>query len=73
MSDLDRFRDAQEGMYEQALREIRMGRKTSHWIWYVFPQLRGLGTSEMSYIYGIDGPGEAEEYIADPVLGSAWY
>lgn len=67
--DLQRFRDAQERDYATALAELRQGRKRSHWIWYVFPQLRGLGRSRTSDYYGIAGAGEAQAYLADPVLG----
>ncbi len=69
--DLDRFRHAQDsaGTYDQALAELRAGRKTSHWIWFVFPQLAGLGQSPMSHRYGISSLAEAEAYLADPVLG----
>lgn len=66
--DLQRFKDAQEGDYAGALAEIRAGRKTTHWIWYVFPQLKGLGRSFMCDIYGIRGIEEANAYLADPIL-----
>ena len=66
--DLQRFKDAQERDYRQALAEIRAGRKRSHWIWYVFPQLQGLGRSPMCARYGIRGMGEAEAYLADETL-----
>lgn len=66
--DLDRFKKAQEEDYPYALQEIKAGRKRSHWIWYIFPQLKGLGFSSMSDYYGIDGRAEAQAYIADPVL-----
>ena len=66
--DLQRFKDAQERDYQQALAEIRAGRKRSHWIWYVFPQLQGLGRSPMCARYGIRGMGEAEAYLADETL-----
>ncbi|RZJ42397.1 MAG: DUF1810 domain-containing protein [Brevundimonas sp.] len=69
MDDLDRFIRAQDGQYEQALAELRAGRKTSHWIWFVLPQLRGLGRSPMALAYGIAGRAEAEAYLAHPVLG----
>lgn len=71
MSDynLQRFLDAQQGEYEQALAEVRNGRKYSHWIWYIFPQLKGLGMSYNSQYYGISGKEEAETYLAHPVLG----
>ena len=67
--DLDRFRSAQAGVYDQALAELRRGRKVTHWMWFVFPQLRGLGRSETSRFYGLDGIAEARAYLADPVLG----
>jgi len=54
--------------YEQALEEIKKGCKKSHWIWYVFPQMKALGKSEISKFYGIDGREEAYEYIANPIL-----
>ncbi len=69
--DLERFVQAQEsryGGYETALLEIRRGRKQSHWIWYIFPQLKGLGHSSVSQRYGIDGMAEAKAYIAHPLL-----
>jgi uncharacterized protein (DUF1810 family) len=68
---LHRFKSAQDDPYsgfDAALSELRAGRKTGHWIWYVFPQLAGLGMSEMSRIYGIDGPDEAAAYLRDPLL-----
>lgn len=67
--NLQRFLDAQHGDYEQALAEVRNGRKYSHWIWYVFPQLKGLGMSYNSQYYGISGKEEAEAYLEHPVLG----
>lgn len=72
-SDLTRFLDAQDSewsMYDEALREVRRGRKSSHWIWYIFPQLRGLGHSWNSTYYGIADRREAEEYLRHPVLGA---
>lgn len=66
---LKRFTDAQEGMYGQALAEVRNGRKVTHWIWYIFPQLRGLGMSYNSHYYGIEGLQEAREYLNHPLLG----
>ena len=54
--------------YKEALQEIRNGYKKSHWIWYVFPQMKGLGKSEISEFYGINGREEANEYIANPIL-----
>ncbi len=67
--DLQRFVAAQEGVYEQALSEVRRGRKTSHWMWFVFPQLYGLGMSAMSQRYAIRSLDEARAYLAHPVLG----
>ena len=70
--DLRRFVAAQDagGTYEQALREIRAGRKASHWMWFVFPQLAGLGRSDMARRYALSGPEEARAYLAHPLLGS---
>ncbi len=67
--DLDRFVSAQEGDYARALAEVRAGRKRSHWMWYVFPQLDGLGSSDMARHYAIKSTAEAEAYLAHPVLG----
>jgi len=67
--DLQRFVDAQDEDYEQVCTELRNGRKTGHWIWYIFPQLRGLGHSSMSVKYGISSQQEAEAYLKHPVLG----
>lgn len=70
-AQLNRFLQAQAGgVYEQALREVRNGRKVSHWIWYIFPQMKGLGHSPRSQYYGIDGRDEAKAYISHPVLRS---
>jgi len=66
--DLDRFRRAQTRDYEQALGEVQAGRKRSHWIWYIFPQLAGLGSSPMAETYGLRGVAEASAYLADPLL-----
>jgi uncharacterized protein (DUF1810 family) len=68
--DLERFVAAQQGVYEGALRELRQGRKTGHWIWFIFPQLAGLGRSEMSRFYGIGSLEEARAYLDHPVLGT---
>lgn len=70
--DLKRFIDAQdEGRsYENAVREIKEGHKTGHWMLYIFPQLRGLGSSATAVRYGIIGKGEAKAYLADRTLGS---
>ena len=67
--DLERFVAAQDGVYDGALAELRAGRKTGHWIWFVFPQVAGLGRSEMSRIYAIGSLAEARAYLAHPVLG----
>lgn len=67
--NLQRFLDAQQGDYEHALAEVRNGRKYSHWIWYIFPQLKGLGMSYNSQYYGISGKEEAEAYLVHPILG----
>jgi uncharacterized protein (DUF1810 family) len=68
-SELDRFHEAQgNGEYEGALAEITAGRKRGHWIWYVFPQIAGLGQSHMSQAYAIRDRREAEKYLEDPVL-----
>jgi uncharacterized protein (DUF1810 family) len=69
-SDLDRFLDGQRTTYEGALDELRAGRKTGHWIWYVFPQVRGLGLSEMSRHFAIASLDEARAYLAHAVLGA---
>lgn len=68
--DLDRFLSAQAGVYDQALAEIRAGRKRSHWMWFVFPQVSGLGRSAMAERYAITCLAEAEAYLAHPVLGA---
>lgn len=68
--DLDRFLSAQEHSYDQALAEIRSGRKCSHWMWYIFPQLKGLGMTDTANYYGIDGLEEAKVYMQHPVLGA---
>jgi uncharacterized protein (DUF1810 family) len=67
--DLERFVDAQAGVYATVLDELRAGRKRSHWMWFVFPQLRGLGHSDMALRYGIRDLAEARAYLAHPVLG----
>ncbi|MGI4863690.1 MAG: DUF1810 domain-containing protein [Janthinobacterium lividum] len=69
-SNLTRFLDAQAGDYSTALAEIKAGRKRSHWMWYIFPQLQGLGFSETARYYGIKDAAEAEAYLKHPVLGS---
>jgi len=69
--DVQRFVDAQDrgGAYDRALAELRQGRKRGHWIWFVFPQIAGLGTSEMSRRYAIASLEEASAYLAHPLLG----
>ena len=70
MNDLKRFLDAQENDFERALAEIKRGRKQSHWMWYIFPQIAGLGSSETSRFYAVKTKAEAELYLAHPVLGA---
>ena len=67
--DLKRFVEAQEDDYEQALSEVRSGRKQSHWMWYIFPQYDGLGFSSTSKRYAIKSVAEAQAYLRHPVLG----
>jgi uncharacterized protein (DUF1810 family) len=67
--NLSRFVRAQEDDYERALSEIRSGRKQSHWMWYIFPQLEGLGFSSTSRRYAVKGAAEARAYLGHPVLG----
>ncbi|WP_412168073.1 DUF1810 domain-containing protein [Curtobacterium flaccumfaciens pv. flaccumfaciens] len=67
--DLDRFVRAQQGVYDVALDELRRGRKSSHWMWFVFPQLAGLGRSATAVRFAITGVDEASAYLAHPVLG----
>ncbi len=68
--DLDRFVRAQDGVHAVALAELGRGRKSSHWMWFVFPQLAGLGRSATAERYAVTGPDEARAYLAHPVLGS---
>ena len=68
--DLDRFVIAQQGVYEGVLDELRRGRKVGHWIWFIFPQVAGLGYSAMSQQYAISSLDEARAYLAHPVLGT---
>lgn len=65
-----RFVAAQSGIYDTALAEIRSRRKRTHWMWFVFPQLRGLGTSDAAILYAIGSIDEAKAYLAHPVLGA---
>ncbi|MGO9484210.1 MAG: DUF1810 domain-containing protein [Rhodomicrobium sp.] len=67
--DLERFVEAHRGTYERAVAELRQGAKQSHWMWYIFPQLRGLGRSPLAQKYGIASADEARAYAAHPVLG----
>jgi len=67
--DLQRFVDAQADVYDDVLDELRAGRKASHWMWFVFPQLRGLGHSPTAQRYGIASLDEARAYLAHPLLG----
>jgi uncharacterized protein (DUF1810 family) len=68
--DLQRFVAAQDPVYAQITTELRRGRKTSHWMWFVFPQLSGLGSSYMARHYAISGPDEAKAYAAHHILGA---
>ena len=70
MNGIGRFYGPQKRDYARALREVKAGRKETHWIWYIFPQIRGLGKSGPSYDYGIASLDEAKEYLADPVLSA---
>jgi uncharacterized protein (DUF1810 family) len=69
--DLERFVTAQDsgGTYQRAVAELRAGRKTSHWMWFIFPQIAGLGRSAMAQAYAISDLAEARAYLAHPVLG----
>ena len=69
---LARFVDAQANVYETALAEIRAGAKRSHWIWFIFPQLRGLGLSPTAHYYGMASLDEARAYLAHPLLGQRY-
>lgn len=69
-NNLERFIDAQKADYQIALSEIKNGKKQSHWMWYIFPQLQGLGYSEMSKHYAIKDIDEAERFLKHPILGS---
>jgi uncharacterized protein (DUF1810 family) len=70
-TDLQRFADAQDsgGTFDRALAELRAGAKRSHWMWFVFPQIAGLGSSDMARRYALAGLDEARDYLAHPVLG----
>ncbi len=68
--NLKRFLDAQQMHYDEALKEIKNGRKISHWMWFIFPQIKGLGFSETSKYYAVLNIAEAAEYLSHPILGS---
>jgi uncharacterized protein (DUF1810 family) len=70
--DLQRFVDAQEPIYPRALEEIRRGAKRTHWMWFIFPQLKGLGRSAMAQRYAIASVDEAKAYLDHPVLGARY-
>lgn len=70
LHDLQRFVDAQEGTYTAALGELHAGRKCTHWMWFVFPQVEGLGSSPTAQHYAIRSRAEAEAYLAHPLLGA---
>src|SRR5204863_9908264 len=67
---LERFVNAQDGMFDRALAELQRGRKMTHWMWFIFPQIRGLGHSEMAQRYAISSLAEAKAYLDHPVLGA---
>ena len=67
--EISRFMKAHQSDYQRALSEIKNGKKVSHWMWYIFPQMKGLGRSSMSEYYGIQDLNEAKAYLADPTLG----
>ncbi len=67
---LERFVEAQAGTYDRALAELRAGRKASHWMWFVFPQIAGLGRSDTARFYAITDRDEARAYLAHPLLGA---
>jgi uncharacterized protein (DUF1810 family) len=69
-TDLNRFLNAQEKDFENALAEIKSGKKESHWMWYIFPQIKGLGFSQISIYYSIQDIKEAKDYLDHPILGS---
>jgi len=69
-SDLARFVEAQDPVYDDVRAELQAGRKTTHWMWFVFPQLRGLGRSATARFFGIDSAAEAAAYLQHPVLGA---
>ena len=70
MTDLKRFLDAQESTYSDALAELQAGMKRTHWMWFIFPQVAGLGNSPMAVRYAINSRKEAQDYLGHPLLGS---
>lgn len=68
--NLQRFVEAQSNVYRDVVRQLRDGRKTTHWMWFIFPQLRGLGSSQTAEYFGIASLAEARAYLAQPVLGA---
>ncbi len=70
---LQRFLDAQEDIYPNVVRELKQGRKESHWIWYIFPQVKGLGKSHISQKYALGSLDEATSYVQHPILGNRLY
>jgi uncharacterized protein (DUF1810 family) len=66
---IERFVEAQDAVFATVLAELRAGRKRTHWMWFIFPQIKGLGHSEMAQFYAIESPEEAVEYLAHPILG----
>lgn len=68
-NDLTRFLEAQNKLYLTALTELKRGKKETHWMWFIFPQIKGLGKSEMSRLYSIDDLQQSEEFLSHPVLG----
>ena len=73
INSLDRFVKAQTNTYEVAMNEIKNGKKRTHWMWFIFPQLRGLGVSSISRYYGLENFDEAKAYLAHPVLSGRLY
>ena len=73
VEDLDRFTSAQASVYDQALAELHHGRKSSHWMWFVFPQIAGLGQSDTARFYAIRDAAEARAYLEPPLLGPRLY
>ena len=70
MMYLNKFLEAQKDTFEQALSEIKNGKKQSHWMWYIFPQIQGIGESEISKFYSLNTIEEAKRYLAHPILGA---